>query len=56
MLFYWTGNLFKSCNGEGQPFFTGLGKLLRSTNQFDIIQHDFIKETSRKGNITRVDM
>ena len=41
MLFYWTGNLFKSCNGEGQPFFT---------------EHDFIKETSRKGNITRVDM
>ena len=48
MLFYWAGNLLKICNGEGKPFF--------KENQFDIIQHDFIKETSRKGNITKVDM
>ena len=32
------------------------GELFRSTNQFDFIQHDFIKKTSRKGNITKVDM
>ena len=30
--------------------------LRSSTNQFDFIQHDFIKETSTKGNITKVDM
>ena len=46
MMFYWTGNLLTSCNGER----------IRNTNQSDFIQHDFIKETSTKGNITKVDM
>ena len=32
------------------------GNLLRNTNQFEFIQYEFIKETSRKGNITKVDM